>query len=102
MEASSFIAIYMPIFIVLFVIVPLMKRKSLAIQRARKKRSEPTMTNPLFLEYIGKRCNIVTSFGRSYRQVEILAVEENWLKISKSGTEHLLNIDLIESLKVLS
>ncbi len=102
MESSSFIAIYLPIFMLLFVILPTMnKKKKMTIQRLRKKRSETLMTNHLFLEYIGKRCSIVTSFGRSFKQVQIMAIEENWLKISKNGTEHLLNIDLIESLKIL-
>lgn len=101
MDSSSFIAIYMPIFILLFVILPTMNKRKVTIQRLRKKRSEAIMTNHLFLEYIGKRCNIITSFGRNYKQVQILAVEENWLKISKNNTDHLLNIDLIESLKIL-
>jgi hypothetical protein len=101
MDSSSFIAIYLPIFMLLFVILPTMNKKKMTIQRLRKKRSETIMTNHLFMEYIGKHCSIITSFGRSFKQVKILAVEENWLKISKKGTEHLLNIDLIESLKIL-
>ncbi len=102
MEPSTMIAIYMPIFMMLFVIIPSLntaKRKQMIINRRRNKKK---MENQLLKEYEGRRCNISTGLnGKVYKNVKILSVVETWMKIEKKGMEELINTDYIQYIKMV-
>jgi hypothetical protein len=101
LNSSTWIAIYMPIFILLFVILPQQQliQKSI-IKKKKGKRGLITMTNEVIKKYIGKNCRISTgSFGTNVVG-KIIEVNENWIEIqTKKGIE-IINAEFIQSIKV--
>lgn len=102
MNSGAFIAIYLPIFIVLFVMAPANKRKQYIIKKLKKSRGERVMSNEIIKSCIGKICTISAgSFGTSYSKVEILEVADNWIKVrSSKGKIDLVNIDFVQNFKI--
>ncbi|SHJ15352.1 hypothetical protein SAMN02745751_01859 [Dethiosulfatibacter aminovorans DSM 17477] len=101
MEASTWIAIYMPIYILLFVIRPSQIRNIL-LARLLKKRRGVVMTNELVKRLIGKRCTISTgSMGSTFKKAKILNVVDNWISVEINGREDLINADYVQYIKVV-
>ena len=81
MEPGTWIAIYLPIFILLFVILPAQQQH---ILMGKRKRRRAVMTNELLKKYMGKTCTVSTgSFGTTVTG-EISAVEDNWVEVTTS------------------
>lgn len=60
------------------------------------------MSNELIKACIGKECLISTgSLGSSYNKVVIKEVVDNWVQIEKKGKIDLINIDYVQSIKIL-
>jgi len=101
LNSSTWIAIYMPIFILFFVILPQQQiiQKSI-IKKKKNMRGFITMTNEVIKKYIGKNCRISTgSFGTNVVG-KIIDVNENWIEIqTKKGIE-IINAEFIQSIKV--
>lgn len=103
MNAGVFIAIYLPIFIVIFVMRPNSLKRMFLVRKLKKNRGENKMTNELIKSCIGKTCNISTgSFGASYTKVEVIEVVDNWIKVQAKGKTDLVNIDFVQTIKVLN
>ena len=70
MSSSTWVAIYVPIFMVLFVILPQQRSLQKSIIFKTKKRKElTTMTNEMIKTYVGKNCKISTgSFGATVKE----------------------------------
>jgi len=101
MSTGTYIAIYLPIFIVLFVILPTNRRNMFAIRKLKKLRGEKVMSNELIKSCIGKICSISTgSFGTSYSKVEIVEVADNWIKVQNKSKTDIVNIDFITNIKI--
>ena len=49
----------------------------------KRKRRITKLSITMFEETIGKKCIIVTYFDYTYKDVIILKVENNWLKVEK-------------------
>ena len=104
MDISIWIAIYLPIFFVIFIILPAQKRRIGVLKKIKKKRGLIKMSNELIKNYIGKKCTIAISggFGQTYSKVKIVEIIDNWIKVESKGKEDLINIDYIQSIKILS
>lgn len=103
MNTGTFIALYLPLFIVFFVLFPANRRHRFVVRRLKKLRGENVMSNELIKSCIGKICTISTgSLGTSYSKVEIVEVVDNWIKVKGKGKSKtdLVNIDFIQSIKI--
>lgn len=101
MNTETFIAIYLPLFIVLFVIMPMNQRHKSVVRKLKKSRGEKIMSNELIMSCIGKICSISTgSFGTSYSKVEIVEVADNWIKVQGKRNLDIINIDFITNIKI--
>ena len=100
MTTSTWIAIYLPIFIIFFIVLPQQSsiRKALLIKK--KKKGLRIMTNEVIKKYIGINCSISTgSFGTNLIG-KIIDVNENWIEVeTKKGIE-LINAEFIQSIKI--
>lgn len=102
MDSSTWIAVYMPIFILLFIIIPSQKNYFLAMKVIKRKRGFVEMSNELIKSYVGKVCNISTgSLGPNFNKVRIIEVKDNWIKVEGKGKADLINTDFIQSIKIL-
>ena len=85
MSSSTWIAIYMPLFILFFVIIPQQREMQRAVLlKIKKRKGVITMTNEVIKKYIGINCKISTgSFGTNVVG-KIIDVNENWLEVETS------------------
>ena len=101
MSTGTYIAIYLPIFIVVFVMLPTNSRNMFVVRKLKKRRGERVMSNELIKSCIGKICTISTgSLGASYNKVEIMEVADNWIKVQGKGKTDIVNIDFIQNIKI--
>lgn len=101
MNTGTFIALYLPIFIVLFIIFPEERKRKAKIRKRKKVKGEKIMSNELITSCIGKTCTISTgSMGTSYSRVVILEVADNWIKVQGKGKTNIVNVDFIENIKI--
>ncbi len=101
MNSSSWIAIYMPIFIIFFIIIPQQYevQRHIAMKNSKKKRGN-VMTNEVVNKYIGKNCKISTGSYGTTVVGKIINVNENWIEVeTKKGIE-LVNAEFIQSIKI--
>lgn len=103
MNTGSWVAIYMPLFIIFFIILP----QQCAVQKAvlfkiRKRKGVVEMINELIKKYIGKNCLISTgSFGANVKG-KIIDVNENWLEVETKKGKELINAEFIQSIKIIN
>ncbi len=102
MQPAVWIAIYLPMFVVLFVIIPAQRKIINITRKNRKQKGGIKMSNELIKNCVGKVCNISTgSMGSSFNKVKILEVVDNWIKVESKGKEDLINVDFIQNIKIL-
>lgn len=96
MDMATWVAIVLPLFVLLFIIFPSAQaRRIVAIQK--RKRGVHTMTNELLKKYLGRRCIVSTgSFGNTAIGV-INAIEDNWIEVETKQGPRLLNVDYVTS-----
>lgn|GEM_PF-499001 len=101
MSSAIFVSIYMPMFILLFVIIPRKREiEKAVVLKIKKRKGVIVMTNEVIKKYIGKNCRISTgSFGTNVVGI-ILDVNENWLEVETRRGKELINADFIQSIKV--
>lgn len=101
MNSSTWIAIYMPMFILLFIIIPQKREMEKAVVlKIKKRKGVKIMTNEIIKKYIGKYCKISTgSFGTNLVGT-IIDVNENWLEVGTKKGKELINADFVQSIKV--
>lgn len=103
MNLSVWIAIYMPIFTLLFVILPQQHaiRRAL-ISKLKKSKGVITMTNELVKKYVGNTCHISTgTFGVSVVG-KIININGNWIEIETKKGNQLINSEFIQNIKLKS
>lgn len=101
MNSSTWIAIYMPLFILFIIILPQQRelQKSVLL-RIRKRKGAVEMTNEVIKKYIGKDCRISTgSFGTNVIG-KILDVNENWIEVETKKGNELVNAEYVQSIKI--
>jgi len=101
LSSAIFVSIYMPMFILLFVIIPRKREiEKAVVLKIKKRKGVIVMTNEVIKKYIGKNCRISTgSFGTNVVGI-ILDVNENWLEVETRRGKELINADFIQSIKV--
>ncbi|MCO1603503.1 DUF6897 domain-containing protein [Desulfosporosinus nitroreducens] len=102
MNAGSWIAIYLPLFIIFFIILPQQRAVNKAVLlKIRKRKGVAIMTNELIKKYIGKKCLISTgTFGTTVKGI-IIGVNENWLEVETKKGNELINAEFIQSIKMI-
>ncbi|WP_230977068.1 hypothetical protein [Proteiniclasticum sediminis] len=101
MNQGSWIAIYMPLFILFVVILPEMRRVAVvAVKRSRKRRKFP-MNHEIIQKYIGSSCRISTgSFGNAIVGV-IRDVKDNWIEVETKKGMELVNAEFVLNIRAL-
>ena len=101
MNSATWIAIYMPLFIIFFIILPQQNATNKAvIMKIKRRKGEVFMTNDVIKKYIGKECKISTgSFGTNIAG-KILDVNENWIEVETKKGNELINAEYVQSIKV--
>ena len=103
MDSSTWIGIYLPIFVVLVIIIPAHNQNIYTTRKLRKKRGERKVSNELIKSCVGKTCSISTgALGSSYNKVRVIEVIDNWIKVESKGRKNLINSDYIQNIKILS
>ena len=103
METSSWIAIYLPLFVVFVIIIPAQRRIIHVVKLLKKRRGIKNVSNELIKNCIGKVCTISTgALGSNHNKVKIIEVVDNWIKVESKGKVDLINSDFIQNIKVLS
>jgi hypothetical protein len=101
LNSATWIAIYMPLFILFFVILPQQRlmQKSI-IFKIKKRKGLIIMTNEVIKKYVGRNCRISTgSFGTNVIG-KIIDVNENWIEIETKKGNELINAEFIQSIKI--
>jgi hypothetical protein len=101
LNSATWIAIYMPLFILFFVILPQQRlmQKSI-IFKIKKRKGAIIMTNEVIKKYVGRNCRISTgSFGTNVIG-KIIDVNENWIEIETKKGNELINAEFIQSIKI--
>jgi hypothetical protein len=101
LNSATWIAIYMPLFILFFVILPQQRlmQKSI-IFKIKKRKGVIIMTNEVIKKYVGRNCRISTgSFGTNVIG-KIIDVNENWIEIETKKGNELINAEFIQSIKI--
>lgn len=102
LSPGTWIAIYMPIFIIFFIILPEQRHtQKLMIKKKKNKKGAMIMTNTMLKKYIGKNCRISTgSFGTNVNGT-IIDINENWIELETSKKTELINTEFIQSIKII-
>lgn len=95
MNPGTWIAIFLPTFILLFVIIPAEQQRHRILISKKRRKGKLIMTNELLKKYLGIRCNISTgSFGGTITGV-ITTLEDNWMEVSTKTGNHLINVEYV-------
>jgi len=99
LNTGSWVALYLPLFIIFFIILPQQRMEHKTMLKIRKRKGVVVMTNELIKKYIGKNCLISTgSFGTNVKG-KIIDVNGNWIELeTKKGIE-LINVEFIQFIK---
>lgn len=101
MNTGSMIAIYMPIFILFFVIIPQQNNVKISLSKViKRRRGVVKMTNEVIKKYLGKTCYISSGNLGISTTGKIVDVQENWIEVETKKGNELINIDFVQSIKV--
>ena len=101
MNPGSWIAIYLPLFIIFFIIIPQQNQISTAVLRKIKKRKGGfVMTNEILKKYIGRICKISTGSMGTNVAGKIIDINENWIEIETKKGNELINAEFVQSIKI--
>ncbi len=101
MIPSTWIAIYVPLFILLFVIIPQQRKIALAVLlKIKKRKGVITMGNEIIKKYIGKNCKISTGSLGTNIVGKIIDVNENWIEVETNKGNELINANFVQNIKV--
>ena len=102
MEPSNWIAIYVPIIVILW--IAWWQYQQLVLQRIlkiqRRKRKGHTAMNESLQRFIGKDC-IITLMSNSNVTGEVEAVDGNWLSLrsKKSAEPEMINVEFVSRIR---
>lgn len=99
---SSYIAIWLPIFIVIVLVLPQQAAERIAVARLirRRKKGRIAMTNELVKKYLGKYCRITTGSMGINVTGRITEVNENWIEIETKKSKEIVNLDFIQNISI--
>lgn len=102
MNPGVWIAIYLPLFVLLFVILPRRRRIMKLIMANRiKRKGLKDMTAEVIGRYVGKYCKITTGALGTTVKGTIAGVQAQWIEIETSKGKELVNSDFVQSIRIL-
>jgi hypothetical protein len=101
LSSATWLAIYMPMFILFFIVLPQQAEiRKLIVLKIRKRKGLITMTNEVIKKYIGRNCNISTGSLGTRVIGKIIDVNENWIEIETKKGNELINAEFVQSIKI--
>ncbi len=101
MEPGSFVAIYMPLFTVMIVIMQQRKRRRrIAILQNMRRKGVLAVSIEAFKRNIGRNCQITTMLERKVAG-RIAGVEGNWIEIETRKNTEYINAEFIERFRIV-
>ncbi|HKL10634.1 MAG TPA: hypothetical protein VJ990_04285 [Clostridia bacterium] len=102
MNPSVWFAIYLPLFILFFVIFPRQKKvRRIVAQKIRKRKGLKVLTNEMIKKYKGKRCKITTGALGTTVVGKMVEINENWIEIETRKGIEIINSDFIQSVRII-
>lgn len=103
MNSGTWIAIYAPLFILFFIILPQRRvAQKAVILKIKKRKGVTIMINEIIKKYMGRNCQISTgTFGVNVVG-KIIDINENWIEVETKKGNELLNLEFIQIIKVLN
>lgn len=104
MNIGALIAVFLPIFLLLFVFIPQTRAQHKLIRqirnRVRMNREADFLASQLVTQCLGKNCLISTGLNGSF-QGTVIEIADNWMKVESKGVVDLINCDYIQSIREL-
>jgi len=102
LNPSVWFAIYLPLFILFFVIFPRQKKvRRIVAQKIRKRKGLKVLTNEMIKKYKGKRCKITTGALGTTVVGKMVEINENWIEIETRKGIEIINSDFIQSVRII-
>lgn len=102
MDTGTWIAIYLPMFIMIAVIMPRRRKiMKLIIIKVRRRKGTLTLGNEVLKRYVGEKCKLVTGALGTTVKGKIIAVNDNWIEVETKSGQELINADFIQSIKII-
>lgn len=102
MESGTWIAIYLPLLVVMIAAMQQNEYRKIMIIRHRKRGGIICMTNELLSKHIGKKCKVSTGSYGSTVTGRILEVRDNWIEVETSRGLQLINAEFVQNVKVMA
>ena len=102
MNSSTWIAVYLPLFILFFIIFPHQREleKQVVAIKIRKRKGVINMMNEVIQKYLGKTCKISSgSFGTNVTG-KLINVKGNWIEVETKKGNQLVNADFIQNIQI--
>lgn len=101
MNVSIWIAVFLPIFVTLYIVLP----QQYAVFRigtlnSFKRKDGSFMTNELLKKYLGENCIISTGTFGIRVEGKITDVNENWIEVETKKGNELINSQFIQNVKI--
>ncbi len=102
-DSSNFFAIWLPLFIVFFIIFTQRTATQYVIKRKSSRRRLSPVNNDLVKQFTGKKCMVSTgSFGSGLANATgtVKKVQDNWIEMEdKKGKISLINLEFVVGIK---
>jgi hypothetical protein len=103
LNSSAWIGIYVPLFIIFFIILPLQREiQRIVIVKTKKRKGVIKMMNEIIAKYIGKTCKISSGSLGTTVTGKIIDVKENWIEVQTKKGSQLINADFVQNIQVKS
>jgi len=101
MSFGTWIAIYIPLFVLFFVLIPQQNlMHAQAYKMIVKRRRSRMLDHKLIKKYIGRECKITTGSYGTTTSGKVLDVKENWIEIETRKGIELMNAEFVQNIKV--
>jgi hypothetical protein len=94
MDTATWIAICMPIFVLLIIVLP-QRHMIMAAKKNRRKRGNAIMANEIVKKFLGKTCTIYTTGTFGCVKGQISTVEDNWIEVITKKGSQLVNAEFV-------
>ncbi|SHH75924.1 hypothetical protein [Clostridium grantii] len=102
MNSGTWISIYMPLFILFFIVLPQHSASSKrVIIKIKRRRGVKIMMNEILKKYIGMNCQISTGSLGTNLVGKIINVDERWIEVETKAGEQVINSEFVQSIKIM-
>ncbi len=104
MDTGIWIAVFLPIFLLLFIFIPQAQAQQNALRQFRRRvrlsKEANYVASQLVMQCLGKDCLISTGLNGNF-QGTVIEIADNWMKVESKGIVQLINCDYIQSIREL-